>query len=166
MNPVPVATVGGDARPFPETPEAVAATAVRVAVFFIAALGPPPQWPRNPGAGATQNASVHVRRALLPSGGVPPNEPAKDWSVMSPHDGPIELLNGTVTWWVTSCTESILPAVPQWIVKSAARASPAPIPSRFRIGAFGTVLYDARWKIVVTPGRAPALRLRSAWTHA
>ena len=58
---------------------------------------------------------------------------------MSPHDVPIELLNGTVTWWVTSCTESILPAAPQNTWKSAARARPAPMPSRLRIGALGTV---------------------------
>ena len=44
MNPVPVLiSAAAPLRPSPETPEAVAATSPRVAVFFIAALGPLPQ---------------------------------------------------------------------------------------------------------------------------
>src|SRR5437867_7419318 len=109
MNPLPVAVVGGDARPFPETPEAVAATSLRVAVFCIGALVDP-QCARNERAGLTQNASVQVSRALLPSGVSLAVRFVNDASVISPHDARMAVLNGTVTWWVTSCTESILPA--------------------------------------------------------
>src|SRR5712692_3864815 len=138
MNPLPVAVVGGDAKPFPETPEAVAATGLRVAVFCIGALVDP-QCARNARAGLTQKASVQVRRLLLPSGVSLAVRDANEASVISPHPARMAVLKGTVTWWVTSWTESILPAAPQWIVKSAARARPAPMPSRLRIGALGTV---------------------------
>src|SRR5438445_2029060 len=164
MNPLPVGAVGGDERPAPEAPEDVAATGVSVATFRIGRPGEPPQFPRKARAGETQNASVHVINALLASGAGPPAHPANELSVMNPHDARIAALNGTSMWCVRSYTESIAPAAPHLTLKSAARASPAPMPSRFRIGALGTVEYDCRWNMV-TPAIDPALRLKSACTH-
>src|SRR6266496_575736 len=164
MNPLPVVAVGGLERPAPEAPEDVAATGLSVATFRIGKLGAPPQFPREARAGETQNASVHVINPLFPSGAGPPAHPANELSVMNPYEARIAALKGTSMWCVKSYTESIAPAAPHLTLKSAARARPAPMPSRFRIGALGTVEYDCRWKMV-TPAIDPALRLKSACTH-
>src|SRR5216683_7449407 len=88
---------------------------------------------------------------------------AKDASVSSPHDARILILNGTVTWCVASCTESILPAVPQNTWKSAARVTPERMVSRSRCGTLPTVEYPCTWKsqTVSFPGliRRPAFWL-------
>src|SRR5438132_11954918 len=83
---------------------------------------------------------------------------------MNTHGARIAALIGTSMWCVRSYTESIAPAAPHLTLKSAARASPAPMPSRFRIGALGTVEYDCRGNMV-TPAIDPALRLKEACTH-
>src|SRR6266851_8973582 len=103
--------------------------------------------------------SDHVSRALFPSGEVP--NPTNDWSVSSPHDARILLLNGTVTWCVTSCTESILPAVPQNTWKSAARATPDSMVSRSRCGTLPTVEYPCTWNSLTVS--FPALMRRPAF---
>src|SRR5437879_1739521 len=165
MNPLPVGAVGGDERPAPEAPEDVAATGLSVATFRIGRLGEPPQFPRKARAGETQNASVHVINALLASGAGPPAHPANELSVMNPHDARIAALNGTRMWCVRSYTESIAPAAPHLTLKSAARASPAPMPSRFRLGAVAPVAYDCRWSMGV-PAVDLALARRSGVRHA
>src|SRR5712664_568695 len=103
--------------------------------------------------------SDHVSRALLPSG--EPLKPTKDASVSNPHDARILLLNGTVTWCVTSCTESILPAAPQNTWKSAARATPERTVSMSRCGTLPTVEYPCTWKILTVS--FPALMRRPAF---
>src|SRR5260370_37640686 len=70
---------------------------------------------------------------------------AKDAPVSNPQDARIRLLNGTVTWCVTSCTESILPAAPQNTWRSAARATPERTVSRSRCGTLGPVEYPCTW---------------------
>src|SRR5690242_5091895 len=57
-------------------------------------------------------------------------------------------------------TESTLPAVPQYTLKSAARATPERAASKSRIGTLGTVLYA--WTLInVTPVSAPAVLVTS-----
>src|SRR6267143_766697 len=85
----------------------------------------------------------------------------KDASVSNPQDARILLLNGTVTWCVTSCTESILPAVPQNTWKSAARATPERIVSRSRCGTLPTVEYPCTWNSLTVS--FPALMRRPAF---
>src|SRR5437762_5906461 len=102
--------------------------------------------------------SDQVSRLFFPSRLVPPY-PANEASVSKPHDARIPVLNGTRTWCVTSCTESITPPAPQCTVKSAARATPGVMVSKSRWGTLPAVEYPCTWKMVSTPGRAPALRL-------
>src|SRR6266571_9492300 len=104
--------------------------------------------------------SDQVSRLFLPSRLVPVY-PANEASVSSPHEARIWVLKGTRTWCVTSCTESITPPAPQWTVKSATRATPDTMVSKSRWGTLRTVVYPCTWKMVSTPGRAPAFRLMS-----
>src|SRR6266566_4292529 len=98
--------------------------------------------------------SAHVSRALLPSLDVPPKGAMNDESVMRPHDAFADVANGTVTWCVTSCTESMRPAAPQNTCRSAARATPDVTVSRSRCGTLPTVEYPCGWKMrtVSLPG--------------
>src|SRR5262249_2214197 len=159
MNPFPVAVVMVFAF---ANVEAVIAIGLSVAVLTNGAAVAPHLL--NIGvAGAAQKMSVHVRSALLLSGS--PVTAAKDAAVSRPHDARILSLNGTVTWCVASCTESIAPPAPQYTSKSAARATPDVIDSMSRSGLLLTVEYPCTWNSPVRSANDPALRDRSASTQ-
>src|SRR6267143_3062667 len=131
MKPLPVAV-----RVFaPASVDGVRAIGLNVGVESNTAgvCAAPPQSLLFAGAFPTQSGSAQVNSALLLSDEIAPLTPANDACVSKPHDARSCVLNGTLTWCVTSTTESIL-FVPQYTLKSAARTRLAVIASSLREG--------------------------------
>src|SRR6266853_6531967 len=115
MNPLPVVPWATSAAP----PAAVEEAGLKFIGFEIAwsirnadvACGTEPQFARIAGIGSTQTMSVNVRKLLFPSSVLACGVLVKLESFKMPHEARILGLKGTTTLWVTSMTESTLPAV-------------------------------------------------------
>src|ERR1041384_8188174 len=127
--------------------------------WFMSTAAPGPHSWAIAGAGSMQNSSDHVMVPLSPSPVLPAAIPTNDESLRIPLEAFRVGLNGTGIRCVTSMTESIRPAAPQYTLKSAARATDAVIASQSRVGKLRTVAYASTWNSESTPGSAPAVRL-------